>query len=683
MINALNLTALYVSQKNGSDDNMGFYPENVRLQGPLASMERAIEIIAEVRRIGAYQPIEIILLDDIYYTKKPIVIDESISAVTITSSCGTIISGGFKIENFKDDTFNGRKCFSAFVPEIERDGIWFTDLYVDNKRADFTSYPKEGFLKPESVENTSSVLHASSKWFIADKKDVGLFKGFKNLGDCFISYNHYWVDEHTPIESYDLETGKIVFKYSSRFTIELTHPASALEYKLENVAEAFENANEWYLDRETSKVYYIPRDEKQTAESIEAYAPLTDKLFVIKGKSDKTVDNIIISGVTLECTKGDYKSIYKNDSETGDFCVDESNPDGYASDCQSVCWAHGAIEFYYAHSCAIENCVLRNLGVHAVTVNKGSSKTRIFGNKIYDIGAGGIKINGGIYGCEKSDETYGSFISQNLITECGKRYFSACGVLIMHSYENTVANNEICNIYYSGVSVGWVWGYKESIARDNIIEYNHIHDIGLGKLSDMGGIYLLGKQKGTIVRNNIIHDITAKHYGAWAIYTDEGSSFITVENNICYKVTNNCYHQHYGSMNTIRNNIFAKSKLQPVNASKHEMHVGIILDKNIIVSDGTPSYYLGRDEWAGSVHIEGHQNLHFNMSGETAILENDGKNYNLEDYQNAFGKEDGSKVGNPMFADYENDDYTLLPNSPAFKIGFKKIDTENVGITLK
>ena len=244
MINPSNLTTLYVSQKYGNDEFTGFF-EEVRddFQGPVKTIERALKKVSEMRLFGYLQPVSIVITDDIYFLEKPVIIDETVSAVTITSYNNSIISGGRKIENFKNDTYNGHKCLSADVDGID-EGFWFTDLYVDNKRADFTRYPQEGTLKAQDVENKSTVLFASSKWFIATKEDTQILKTFKNFGDCFISYNHYWIDEHTPIESYDLEERKIVFKYPSRFTIELTHPASALNYIIENVAECFENKNE-------------------------------------------------------------------------------------------------------------------------------------------------------------------------------------------------------------------------------------------------------------------------------------------------------------------------------------------------------------------------------------------------------------------------------------------------------
>ncbi len=681
MINYSNLTTLYVSQKNGNDNETGFYPEKrADLNGPLKSVEEALKKVSQLREFNFFQPIEIVILDDIYFVQKPIEIDEKIYDVTITSCCKTVVSGGRKIENFKEDVFNGVNCLSAKIEDID-DGFWFTDFYVDDKRADLTCYPKDNsLLQAQDVENKGIKLSDSSKWFIADKKDIEVFKNFRNFGDCFISYNHYWVDEHTPIESYDLESGRITFKYRSRFTIELTHPASAIEYKIENVAEMFSKKNEWYLDRISKKVYYIPRNENQTAQNITAYAPVTDKLFVIKGKKDKKVCNIRFSNLVFANTKGDYRSIYKRP----DYINFEHEIDdiGFSSDVQSVCYAHGTIEFYHSHNCFLENCVLKNLGVHALTINEGCSKIAVSDNDFYDLGAGAIKISGGAFGCEKQYETYGNIIKNNYITDSGNRYFAACGILIMHSYENTIANNEISYQYYSGISVGWVWGYGDNITKDNLIEKNYIHHIGQGKLSDMGGVYLLGKQRGTIVRNNIIHDIKSKHYGGWALYTDEGSSYIILENNICYNTSSNSYHHHFGTQNVVKNNIFVKSETEPIFATRNDYNVGIICEKNIVVSQGTAAYKSGYGlGQAGHTGMMFHRdNLIFDFNNEAYSLVVNDKKYNPKEAYEAFGFDVGTIVADPLFVDYENNNFELKENSPAFKLGFKKINTADVGV---
>lgn len=683
MFNYSSVTAIYVSQEKGNNLYTGFYKEDKGdFQGPVKTLEKALEKVAQMRSFGAMQPLEIIITDDIYYVEKPIIIDERISAVKITGEGDkkAIISGGRKIEGFASDTLNGKKCLSAKIPELS-EGFWFTDLYVNEKRADFTFYPKKGKLKAEDVENRSADLHASSKWFIAKKEDVEQIKSFRNLSDCIISYNHFWIDEHTPIESYDLNSGKIVFKYPSRFTIEPTHPASELNYIIENVAECFENKNEWYLDRETKKVYYIPRDESIKAENISAFAPVTDKLFIIRGKKDKKVKNIRFENLVFANTRGDYKSVLSNNSETGTAEIDKNHPDGFASDIQSVCWAHGSIEFYNAYGCFLENSVIRNIGVHAITVNEGCSKINISDNDFYDLGAGAVKICGGAFGCDREEETYGNTVRNNIIKNSGNRYFSASGVLMMHTYENTVANNEIAYQYYTGVSSGWVWGYKDSITHDNIIEKNHIHHIGQGKLSDMGGIYLLGRQRGTIVRNNIIHDVVSAHYGALGLYTDEGSSEMTFENNICYNITGNCFGQHFGHQNTIRNNIFVKCDESPVGMSKEEIHTGMLFQNNIMMTRGTSVYRIGYpNKPSGAVSmIASNRNIIFDENASERILDIGGKKYTLSEAKEKFGIEIESVFADPEFKDFENNNFELKAESVALKLGFKNIDIKSMG----
>lgn len=626
--------------------------------GPVSSIQRAVEIASEMRENGWKRPLKIRIFSGEYEFSNPLVLSNLCSDITFEAygDGPVVISGGRKIEGFHQDIFNGKSCFSAFIPEV-KNGSWnFTDLYVNGKRADLTRYPKEGFFSIIEPENKSGDLFAHSKWFIAHKEDLN---SIRNIRDCILSFCHYWIDEHTPIEDYDPETGKLIMTYASMFNL----IGDEFRYYLENVSEMFAKPNEWYLDRPNGMLYYIPRDEEMTPENIEVHAPVAKQLIITNG-----VRNVRFRDIKFAYTRGEY-SCNQN--------VDGKVETSYASDAQAVSNAHGSIELNYTKDCSIENCSVMNYGVHGVTVNKGCSGIRITGCDFIDGGAGGIKISGGAAGCPVQDCTFGCVFSDNRILHCGRRYLSACGILLMNAFSCEISHNEIADLYYTGISSGWVWGYAPSNTHDILILKNHIHDLGQGRLSDMGGVYLLGAQPGTVVSGNLIHDVKCRQYGGWALYTDEGSASITLENNICYNTSSNMYHQHYGTNNVVRNNIFAFSESEMLAVSRFEYHNSITFENNILYSKG--SCMLNVNER----HIDENtvllnRNLYFDCTKDAVMKDRDGYR-SLSELQ-AKGADVGSLITDPLFEDAEHYDFTLKPDSPAFKLGFKAIDIHDVGV---
>lgn len=633
-------------------------------------LKSALAEIADLRKNGVMQPITIALRVGEYELAETIVIDETVSAVTIEpfGKEEVIISGGRRITGFKAATFNGVRCFGAYIDEVKR-GEWaFTDLYVDGLRADLTRYPVTGGFHKTDIENHGTQLFDGSTWFTAKTEDLN---SVSNITDCIVSFCHYWIDEHSPIKAYEPDSGKLTLEYKTRFNIN-----GDIEYYLENVPQCFTEPNQWYLDRKNGMVFYIPRDSSQTPESVIVRAPVVSKLFELRGdpENGKKVETIRLRGLTLTCTRGDYASGLSVDGK-GDGIA-------YASDAQAVSNADGSISFYGAHNCTVEDCALVNFGVHGAVIKEGCDGVKILRNRVYDGGGGGVKIIGSTANGPEWGRTHGNKISGNIINHCGRRYLSACGVLIMHSYENEVSHNDISDLLYTGVSCGWVWGYAPSVTRDNLITKNHIWNLGQGLLSDMGGVYLLGLQPGTVVSGNLIHDIKSREYGGWALYTDEGSSFITLENNICYNCSDNCYHQHYGSMNTVRNNIFAFSGSELLKVSRTEEHLSIIFENNILLSDGSKIYGLSREHIEGG-RVGARRNLVWSTVGEPVFHGGwEGKTpLTLADMQ-SMGMEADSVIADPRFKDAESYDFTPADDSPAYEIGFKPIDMSDVGSAL-
>ena len=678
MYHCASAATLYVSQKEGKPYYTGFSKDLDGFgNGPLPSIEEALEKVYQLRCAGGRQPIRIVLLDEEYYLRKPVFLEyekllpryqENDSLLDILfESYGSKrcrIVGGKRIEGFRHDTFQGYPCFSAELPEV-RDGGWnFTDLYVDGERAKLTRYPKTGTLRCVDTENPGYDLHLHSKWFLAKKEDLEKLSGIE---DAIVSYYHYWVDEHSPVESYDRETGKLTMKYKSRFTIANhyeTNPEGGenLDYYLENLPEMFENPGEWYLDRKAGKLYYMPKNEEQTPENIRVYAPMTDAFFQISGSEERRAEHIRFRGLDFLCTKGDYAS------RTGHALLEDEG-EQFGSDIQSVAYAPGAFNLQYANGCSFEDCSFENLGIHGICIGKGCSEMRIENCRFHHMGAGGIKIFGGAYEEEQSTWTHHNSIRSCEIAHCGERYAAGCGILLCHTSHNEIEGNTISYLDYSGISVGWVWGYQNSNTYDNRICKNHVHHIGMGNLSDMGGIYLLGKQRGTVVSENLIHDVLGGRYGGWGIYTDEGSSYVTVEKNIVYRASSECYHQHYGSSVVVRNNIFALGGAAVVRHSIPEFHTGLILEQNILVTDGVPVYETVHKESGINPAVQSHQNLIFDLGGEEPILfRYEGQGITLSEAQK-HGFEENSIWTDPKLSE----EFRLSDASPIDCIGFQKI----------
>ena len=675
MYSIKNSTTFYVSQINGNDYHSGLSPTVDEYgNGPFQTLDRALDLIRQMRLTGVDKPLTIELVDD-YYLSAPLALTNGIKRLTI-ESYGTRkrIIGGVRIEGWKRDTFNGVPCFSAKLPEQADGSTWaFTDLFVNSNRAKTTRYPKEGMLYLiDTEEQIRSGVHVhsdhasgNSKWFIVHPEDLS---DIERLEDATINYYHYWIDEHSPIESYDRESGKLVMEYTSRFSCNAIYKKGshgATKYYLTNVPNTCGAPCEWYLDRGAQTVYYIPEHPKIAPEEIEAFAPTVSHLLEIEG------EDIRIRNLVLTCTTGDYASFtprsLKNELP--------SEIIQYGGDIQSVCWAPAAIRMQKAERCEISDCHLHGLGIHGIEIGKACRNIRIEDNHIEDICAGGIKIIGGSADEDTSLTIANCTVRGNHIHHCGIRYAAGCGILAMHTSCNEFSDNEIHDLEYSGISVGWLWGYADSTSYGNRICRNHIYNIGNGNLSDMGGIYLLGRQRGTVVSENRIHDVTCFTYGAWGIYLDEGSSYVTVEKNVIYRTGRESLHLHYGSHNTVKNNVFFGGASGCIRVSKDEYHEQIIFEQNVMITDGAP-FYSRR----GAHTLAARRNLLWDRSGKEPILfeDKDGMRYDRQTWQEVFGHDKGSIFADPKIEGLDEFDFTLAKDSPAFSLGFKPLPNDVV-----
>jgi len=652
--------AVYVSPK-GSDAWSGQLPDPSPdgRDGPLATLEKALETARKLK-LETGSRVRIVLRGGIYRVEKPIVLSPE------DSGCGScplvieaypgevpVISGGKPISGFEETVVNGVRAWVANVPA----GWRFKQLFVNGERRPRARLPKEGFYRVVEVPAYRGQrleglrLFEGADSFVCHSGDV---RRWKNLEDVEVVILHFWIEERIPIESFDSDTNTVKLKQKTVFAIRDGFTPQGPRYYVENVFEALSEPGEWYLDWREGKLYYVPKQGEDPG-SVEVVAPaITWRLLELRGdpQRGRFVENVVIRGLVFEHADWDYVL----------------SP-------QAAVNVPGAIYLEGARNVVLENCTVRRVGGYAVEVASGCRGVRIVGCELYDLGAGGVKV--GTQQVPKAEWERVEFVDVegNSIRECGRVFHSAVGVWVGQARFVRVLRNRIRDLYYTGVSVGWTWGYGESFASYNLVEGNVIHDVGKGLLSDMGGVYTLGVQPGTAVRCNVIYNVSAYQYGGWGIYLDEGSSYITVEGNLVYDTSHGGFHQHYGRFNVVRDNVFAFGREANVALSRGEPgQLAFAFERNVVLSNGSPIFAGGYAQDFSNKNVVSDRNVLWDLSGRLVICreQRSGKTYTLEEWR-SLGYDAISLVEDPRFADPLARDFRLREDSPLLKLGFRPL----------
>ncbi len=714
---------LFVSP-DGDDRWTGYSsePDGRGVHGPKRTILAARDQLRLLHNRGAMRGGETVwLAGGTYPVRKPLEFDYRDPAnVTYSAIPGQtpVLDGGERIRGFEEISVNGVSCWVADVALlVERHGPW-KSLFVDGVRATCSRYPREGWLWMESVPgiDLEAGLFDGTNSFVAKPGDLD---NIPDLLDAEVVVAHFWIEERMPVASYDPSTRLLTSSRTAVFALKDSYNPNYAKYFIENTKSGLVHPGSWFLDIVEKRLYYVPLPG-QKPESTEVVVPLVLQLARFLGTEEKPVCGITLRGLTLKHTDwaqpvgyGLWWDPYLPASEWGvrdSFShIYECSPDprkNYANAPQAASHVPGAIHYRYARHCALEDCTLEHLGMYGVSYFEGCQRDRVEGCTIRDTGAGGINIDGGGNEAAPTRLTGRISITDNRISNTGHVWISAVGILSAHSARNRILHNEIFDCTYSAISVGWVWGYNDNPSHSIIVAKNRIHHVAeRGGMADLGGIYTLGPQPGTILKGNVISEIADSAYGGWGIYLDEGSAFITVEDNLVYRCSSNCLHEHIGRQNVFRNNVFAfGGKIKEGKAKGgvltlcDQPHWNWLeyppllttIERNILLTNGTPIYEDSM-QYMDQPSLLSDLNLVWDLAGQSPVMwvhkphpavihpgQAPETRLSFAEFQK-LGYDCHSAVADPGFADPMAGDFQLAPDSPALALGFVPPDWSDVG----
>ena len=537
--------ALYVSA-DGSDAAEG------TLDAPLASLEGAQAYLrahkndypngAAVYFRGGVYP----FAEEICFTK------DDLPNVTYGAYKDeeVVFSGAVPLTGFHETEINGLRAFTL------KTDLLFNTLYHPEREIRTPRWPESGNFTVKSVDHADDLFtEKTTYWdasrgntsFNADPDEVGL--SFSRPEQVYCRITHAWLDEIARIRFYDESTGKVGLGRPATYAIS---PGDV--YWFENVFEALNAPGEWYLDETAGTLYYIPF-EGETPGALTLYAPVTARLLRIDGCHGLMFEKIRFahSEWTLAVPPEDaeIRSLYNIDayqaSTESDAAINVLNADRISfRSCEFIDLGNTALKYVKNdHESTVSACIFRRIGSTAIAV---------YGENVAP-------------DAENAAEAMSGFLLENNLVEAyGRNTYESTGVHLMYVKDSAVRHNEIHDGYYTGLSCGWIWGHEYQVTKNVEITENLIYDIGQGWLSDLGGMYLLGEQEGTVIARNVIYNVTRGHgvndYGGNGIYTDAGSSFFTIEQNLIYDCAANGLNLGgYNLGHTVRGNIVAFCKL--------------------------------------------------------------------------------------------------------------------------
>jgi hypothetical protein len=646
---------IYVAP-TGKDTNPG------TVEKPLATLEAARDRARMIRKGQQLsEPIEVVVAPGNYVLQQALTLtaedsgtEESPLVFRGEKGPPPVFSGGIALPAFEKVS---DRLWKITVPPIALYGGSFGQLFINGKRATRARTPNQNrFFKTKKAVETPIDTSKKANVGITTKKvyltsaQLQALEAINgaDLQNVIISIHHAWDRTRKYIQAKSTSDSAVYIIGRQM------HPWNKLDnssqFIFENAKAFLDAPGEWFLEP-AGTLFYIPRPGELMEQSI-AVVPVIDKFLVIAGNESQKVQHIRFENLSFQFTR--YRMPLSGNENA-----------------QAAAPTEAAIMVDYARNIQFDHLEVSHTANNGIWFRTDCADSRLDHSYFHDLGIGGVKIGELKIPENRSLITNNITIDNNILRSGGHEFPTGVGVTIFQSGDNTVSHNDISDFIYSGVSVGWIWGYKESPAKRNKIVFNHIHHLGWGLLSDMGGVYTLGPSEGTEVSNNVIHHIYSYGYGGWGLYTDEGSTGVVMENNLVYKCKSAGFHQHYGKDNIIRNNIFALQLKAQLEATRVEDHQGFSFTNNIVYFDGGKLAGINWDK----ANFSAKNNAYWDTRTKKISF----GQQSFRDWQRS-GKDKSSVLADPKFVDPAGGNFHFKNKSLVYKIGFKPFDYSGAGV---
>ncbi len=331
--------------------------------------------------------------------------------------------------------------------------------------------------------------------------------------------------------------------------------------RLENAYELLDAPGEWYLDGVAGRLYYIPRAGERLARA-DVELPIAQALIDVRGTLARPVEHLRFRGLTFGY------GTWLGPSGPNGYAADQSgfHLDGFGHRPNLVghdpadARTPGNVRLVYARDVGFVHDDFLHLGGAGVDFARGSQHDAIVGSRFADISGAAIQLGGvsavDAHPAHAGQLTLDNVISNNRISDTGREYQDSAAVFVGFTTRSLVAHNEITDVPWSGIAIGWGWGLLDpsgflglpnavpgqwgryampTASSGNRILDNRISGF-LGALWDGGAIYTQGQQgasalDGELIAGNVASD-KRRSAGGNVFYTDGGSRYVTLERNV-------------------------------------------------------------------------------------------------------------------------------------------------------